>query len=323
MNPADVDDNEDDNGRTGAVHIQKKLSALVDNAKVSRLGRRFEDADLIEDSLRLTDLRDEHQEHSWMWALNPVTEPVLPEEDWLRAMRLRLGCDLISTDVLCASCGARVLDKGMYHALCCARGESTRGHNRVRDVMRAGFAAADAGASAEGLGLIPSMPDLRPADILTMAAQPNRITAVDVGITAPHAARAGQNCVESMREEKNGKYGPYLTEQGIEYAPATFSTFGRRHPCVTQMMLQAAREAARRRGIGNHSAMLRRWNRSISCEIWRRASRMVVACIPREPRQTAFLLEGDAEEGPALSEVDDDELPEADDDDDLESNLDA
>ena len=50
---------------------------------------------------------------------------------------------------------------------------------------------------------------------------------------------------------------------------------------------------------------------------------MVVACIPPEPRQTAFLLEGDFEEGPVLIEVDDDELPEVDDDDDLECNLDA
>jgi hypothetical protein len=50
---------------------------------------------------------------------------------------------------------------------------------------------------------------------------------------------------------------------------------------------------------------------------------MVVACIPREPRQTAFMLEGEVEEGLVLSEVDDDEVPEVDDDDDLESNLDA
>ncbi len=144
-----------------------------------------------------------------MWALNPVTEPVLPEEDWLRAMRLRLGCAHLSHDLLCASCGERVLDRKAYHDPCCARGESTRGHNRVRDVMHSGFVASDPGASVEVLGLIPSHPDRRPADVLTTAAQPNKITAVDVGITAPGA---GEDCVESMRQEKVRKHSPYFPE---------------------------------------------------------------------------------------------------------------
>ena len=102
----------------------------------------------------------------------------------------------------------------------------------------------------------------------------------------------------AMREDKLRKYGPYLHEletQGIEYTPATFSAYGRRHPSVTQMMTQAAREAARRKGLGSHNAMLRRWYRLVSCEIWRRASRMVVACLPKEPRQTAFMLDGEME----------------------------
>ena len=117
-----------------------------------------------------------------MWALNLATEPVLAEEDWLRPQRLHLGCAQASSEMLCAPCGERVLDKVAYHALCCARGESTRGHNRVRDVIHEGFAAADAVANIEVLGFIPSHPDLLPADVLTSAAHPNKITAVDRGI---------------------------------------------------------------------------------------------------------------------------------------------
>ena len=63
------------------------------------------------------------------------------------------------------------------------------------------------------------------------------------------------------------------------------------------MMTQAAREAARRKGLGNHMAFLRRWQRTLACEVWTRASRMVLACMPKELRQTAFMLDGEDEEG--------------------------
>lgn len=150
--------------------------------------------------------------------------------------------------------------------------------------MHAGFAAADAGAAVEVLGLIPSQPDLRPAEVLMSAAQPNVTTAVDVGVAAPHASCAVDDCTESMRQAKLTKYRQYLLElerQGIQYSPATFSANGRRHPCVIQMMTQATREAARPRGLGSHTALLRRWHRSVAFELWRRASRMVLACMPR------------------------------------------
>ena len=64
----------------------------------------------------------------------------------------------------------------------------------------------------------------------------------------------------------------------------------------------AHREAARRKGIGNHSALLRWWYRSVAAEVWRRASRMVLACLPREPRQTEYMVDGEMETGFVLEE---------------------
>ena len=128
--------------------------------------------------------------------------------------------------------------------------------------MHAGFVAADPGAATEVLGLVPSQPDLRPADILTTATREHGAMAVDVGICAPHASTAGEDCVESMRMEKFAHYSSIMHEleaQNIEYLPATISCFGRRHPSVTKILLQASRVAARRRGIGSHKAMYRRW----------------------------------------------------------------
>ena len=293
---AGVEVEEGESNRPGPLAIQKKLSALVDASKVSSMRESFVETDMVEDLLRLDDLQDEHQEHSWMWALNPVTEPVLAEKEWLSAVRLRLGAVHVSSEMLCGSCGKRVLDQQAYHALCCAKGECTKGHNKVRDTLHAGFAASDPGAAIEVEGLVPSDPDLRPADVLTTAARPNEVTAVDVGIIAPHAAGAGDNCVETMRTDKMQKYEavlPELEAQGIKYCPATISCYGRRHPCVTQMLTLAARGAARRRGGRCQNGILRRWCRTIAADVWRRAARMIAACLPPEPDQTQFLLEGE------------------------------
>ena len=166
----------------------------------------------------------------------------------------------------------------------------------MRDTLHAGFAASDPGAAIEVQGLIASQPDLRPADILTTAAREHGTTAVDVGICAPHASGAGEDCVETMRSHKLENYASVLSEleaQNIQYVPATISCYGRRHPSVTQILIQAAREAARRKGLGSHNGFLRRWYRLIAADVWRRAARMIAACAPKEPRETELLAEGE------------------------------
>ena len=75
---------------------------------------------MIEDAMRLDDLQDKHQDHSWLWALNPAVDPVLPEAEWQCAVRLRLGCPQLSSEMLCTACGSKPLDLHGYHALCCA-----------------------------------------------------------------------------------------------------------------------------------------------------------------------------------------------------------
>jgi hypothetical protein len=52
--------------RPGAPRIQKKLSALIDDSKLSALRARFIDAGSTEDVMRLDELDDEHQEHTWI-----------------------------------------------------------------------------------------------------------------------------------------------------------------------------------------------------------------------------------------------------------------
>ena len=93
---------------------------------------------------------------------------------------------------------------------------------------------ADPTAAVETLGLIPSAPALRPADILTSAALPGRMAALDIGVTSPDAAGAGDGCCDAMYNRKRADYAAHLPDLevrvGIAYRPMVWSAFGRAHP---------------------------------------------------------------------------------------------
>ena len=66
QDPLQLEADAEEGRQPSTIHIQKKLSALVDADKVACLIQRFDDAGQVEDALRIEDLRDQHQEHSWM-----------------------------------------------------------------------------------------------------------------------------------------------------------------------------------------------------------------------------------------------------------------
>ena len=110
-----------------------------------------------------------------------------------------------------------------------------------------------------------------------------------------HASGAGDDFVESMRAQKFDHYAAFLRElemQNIQYLPATISCYGRRHPSVTQILIQASRAAARRRGTSSHKAIYRRWCQVLASKVWQRAARMVMACLPKETIETELLVDG-------------------------------
>ena len=199
-------------------------------------------------------------------------------------MRTLLGANHLVADNVCGCCGQERLDMQCYHAFCCAGSEKTIGHNRIRNCTAEAFHMADPGTAIEVPGLCANAPTLRPADVLTRAAHPTLTVAVDIGVRAPHAVNAGNDAAETMRQEKLDYYEihlPDLERQGIIYAPMTFTTYGRRHPCATKMLTQAATAVARQRGCANTHGLRRHWERQISAEIWRRAARMIKACWPK------------------------------------------
>ena len=197
--------------------------------------------------------------------------------------------------MVCPRCNATTLQQSCIHALCCSRSESTKGHYCVRDEVLALVHLADSSASTEIRELIPDRPNLRPADIFTSAAIPGRMAALDIGICSPDAGHAGDDCCEEMMRAKLRTYSLYessLNAQGITYKPLVFSCYGRCHPDCVLTLDYVARRAARQRGLCNFTGLLHRARRNISVAIWRRAAKMVHACLPQQSRESTDLLFG-------------------------------
>ena len=107
----------------------------------------------------------------------------LRSQEFTSAVFARLGTAHFDEPQLCQSCGRQVLDTQCKHALCCAPGPSTEGHNDVRDSVLDFARLSDSTAEPEVLGLVASAPGLRPADVLTsVLGGAQHLTALDVGV---------------------------------------------------------------------------------------------------------------------------------------------
>ena len=94
--------------------------------------------------------------------------------------RLVAACSdgpFLDNSIECPKCGVKVQDVCGLHSLCCARGESTKGHYCVRDRVLELVHLADSSVVTEVKQLSPDAPNLRLADIFTAAALPGRMTA--------------------------------------------------------------------------------------------------------------------------------------------------
>ena len=280
------DEDEPGNGGTGhkAVRLQRDLMHLKGQARTRNLMASLRIGNRQADVARLTDLLSDQQDRSWLWSINKSVDACLEPRLYSVAVRLMLGAEMVSDDALCGGCGKRVLDPCAAHATCCHGAAVTIGHNRIRDLLAMGFAVADPATSIEPAGLVASKPDLRPADILTRSVRPSGFAAIDVGVASPHAAYAGDDCLDAMRQRKLAHYGEAvldeLAAEGIEYTPALISCYGRRSTTLSRLICTAALRAARVRGLACGTAIEARWKRSVAVEVWRRAACLVLRCFP-------------------------------------------
>ena len=186
-----------------------------------------------------------------------------------------------------------MLDPQCRHAWLCANGESTKGHNSVRDCLLDFVRLADSTSEPEVLGFIVCAPGFRPADILTTALGENQTTALDVGVVAPNARSVREDCTEFMRRTKIGRYAPFEADpagQQVVYRPLIWSCFGREHADTSAVLTAIARRAAHRRGLADFRPLLFNARASIGAALARRSARMVLSCQTRLSSRSLALL---------------------------------
>ena len=266
------------------LHLQYLLTRVADGCAARGLVEKFKDEQRWDDVARLSDLSDKDANHDWLWSIHPNKAKHLEAEEYVSAVRLRLGCGGPLEPAICGNCGKQVVGCNGTHSLLCAKGESTRGHNAIRDELHSMALQVDASAETEPEGLIPSHPRLRPADVLTGAFHNGRLAAVDVGVISPAASGAGADCVVTMDQRKRERMEPFREEleaSGVECHPFAVSCWGRLHPGAEQMLQNLAKRKARRQGLLCQREVVQRLRARITTEVMRRAARMVLSCLPR------------------------------------------
>ena len=136
----------------------------------------------------------------------------------------------------------------------------------------------------------------RPSDILTWAALPGKLTAIDITIASQEAVQAGPDCCAAAYRRKVTRYSrilPALRRVGVTFMPMVFSAEGRQHPATTRMLQNTARALARKMEDGEVQGIQRRWLHDIGVAIQRRKTAMIRACLPERSHHQTWLLRGD------------------------------
>ena len=265
--------------------LQRRLQRLVDAQVGETLVQHFSDAGDRLAVARLGDLAHKDTSHAWLWSICASHGPVIEEaREFVEAVRVRIGsCGPIDGGV-CGYCGRVMLDASGGHCSCCAAGESTRGHNAIRDTLFDVSAAADDRAEKEPDDLVPSRPGLRLVDVLSFAAIPGRVAALDVGVASPYSEGAGADAAASMYARKTGEREDIrdeLAALNTVYKPMVWTTYGRPHAAAIDVLRRTAQRLSRRRGWGSQKAVLTQIHTAVSVALARRAARMSLACWPK------------------------------------------
>jgi hypothetical protein len=85
--------------------------------------------------------------------------------------------------------------------------------------------------------------------------------------------------MEARKQRRADGFRHELEDSGIEYRVLAISCYGRLHPECARILASLAKAHSRRKGT-EAGVELRRLQTKIAVSIWRRAARMVRACVP-------------------------------------------
>ena len=243
--------------------------------------------------------------HKRLFHLDLQSGDVLAQTDFVSNVQKRLGNNILGGDIVCRLCGSH-LDPQVDHAEICCTAEATRGHYAVVQALVQGIKLADPAVTTEPTGLTRS--GRRPADILTSAAVPGKMAALDVCVASPIAAAAKGDAAESAFKRKLQKYKddiPDLSRAGIIFRPLIWTADGRPHPAVVRTLRHAADIAVTRNGQqASASQLVSRWKHSIQIAILRRRAAMMRAVLPAQTVREQWLLAGQSRRECAAARLD-------------------
>ena len=136
------------------LRVQAMVTNALDANVRDSMRKHLEDSENHPATRRLDELCHKDMSHSWLWHLSKHRGLVFSNEEFLEAVRIRLGCAGPTEPVPCSRCGA-LLDCAASHAACCAIGESTRGHYGVVKQLLPRVLQCDPTAETEVPNLIP------------------------------------------------------------------------------------------------------------------------------------------------------------------------
>jgi hypothetical protein len=278
--------------------LQHRILAHIDNLHLHnqlgplRSNRRFLPPEQMERLLRLEDIAHNTARHDWLWSINPAHGPVLSPDDYITAVRVRLGVPVASYEGTrrCGGCDVPQTAAQLGpHALLCtgSNGKRVIGHDRLRDHLFTLARASDPRARVEAaLQDVPDVHRQRPADIL-LSVSPFRggaggPLAVDVGIVAPHALSAC-NGVDPQKDyiaRKVLKSARPCAEAGWSFLPFIVSAYGRPHADAAQLVSRLCTNAAREFVVEPAARLEANWWRNATTLLMARAAAMVARCRP-------------------------------------------
>eukprot|EP00973_Karenia_brevis_P053803 7473934-Karenia_brevis.AAC.1 len=132
-----------DSAKISTLHLQREFSILADEASLDLLIQSMEDSGDESGLRRLRELFDKGVCHDWLWKIDPKEGSRMAEEDFVQALQGRLGAEVVDPgEIHCRLCG-ELLDPTLSHSMCCAKGESTKGHYAVVSALVDGIAVVD------------------------------------------------------------------------------------------------------------------------------------------------------------------------------------
>ena len=216
--------------------LSHKIDLHLHNLLSQRLAEEGDDREIAR--LASLSIPDSHA-GDWLTAIpSPSLALLLRSQEFIAALRYRLGHALYSTDGPCPACG-QPSDRLGDHALNCAwNGERIARHNWLRDELFNTAVAANLGPTREGRALLPGSGG-KPADVFIPHWAGGKDAALDVTVVNPlqaalvhDAAITPGHALTTAHNRKLAKSLEPCQQEGITFIPMAVESLGAWHKCA-------------------------------------------------------------------------------------------